>query len=342
MSINKVVYGNDTLIDLTEDTVAPENLLSGATAHNAAGNPITGTARQGHDIYYSGSTLPMAGRAGLQFNDVEVEDDATNNKTIVMPQIRTCATQAEWDLIPDDVKNSPLIYWYLPFINGGDPLNSDKTPVGVVISASTPTAQTGEFPNKDYLVCDGNIVNISDYPQLAQYFQTYYGSINYFGGDGITTFKLPDYSRDYPQNGVLCIKAAVSGNIITFAEVDETGISSREDQVPNCARVADIEDELIYSKDTYTGAGKTWYFARYGKVVFMDSYDDCSSKEAGNTTLFTLPDKYKPYVMIRTGAANNSSANFFVSIQTDGVVRFYSAEAITRATNAAFSCCYIV
>ena len=40
--ISKVVYGNETLIDLTSDTVAAAALLSGYTAHGADGAPITG------------------------------------------------------------------------------------------------------------------------------------------------------------------------------------------------------------------------------------------------------------------------------------------------------------
>ena len=44
MPVNKVVYGDSTLIDLTEDTVAADKLLSGYTAHAADGTPITGTA----------------------------------------------------------------------------------------------------------------------------------------------------------------------------------------------------------------------------------------------------------------------------------------------------------
>lgn len=42
MAINKVVYGDDTLIDLTEDTVTAETLLEGETAHDRSGNLITG------------------------------------------------------------------------------------------------------------------------------------------------------------------------------------------------------------------------------------------------------------------------------------------------------------
>lgn len=41
---NKVVYGGNTLIDLTEDTVDAAHLLAGYTAHDATGAPITGTA----------------------------------------------------------------------------------------------------------------------------------------------------------------------------------------------------------------------------------------------------------------------------------------------------------
>ena len=42
MAISKVTYAGNTLIDLTGDTVAPENLLSGTTAHAANGEEITG------------------------------------------------------------------------------------------------------------------------------------------------------------------------------------------------------------------------------------------------------------------------------------------------------------
>lgn len=43
MAINKVEYGGNTLIDLTSDSVTSESLLSGVTAHDKSGNPITGT-----------------------------------------------------------------------------------------------------------------------------------------------------------------------------------------------------------------------------------------------------------------------------------------------------------
>ena len=43
MAISKVIYGGETLIDLTADTVAADKLLKGITAHGADGEPITGS-----------------------------------------------------------------------------------------------------------------------------------------------------------------------------------------------------------------------------------------------------------------------------------------------------------
>lgn len=47
MAVNKVVYntknGVEVLMDLTGDTVTPETLAEGFTAHDASGNRIEGT-----------------------------------------------------------------------------------------------------------------------------------------------------------------------------------------------------------------------------------------------------------------------------------------------------------
>ena len=40
--INKINYGGSTLLDLTEDTVTPDSLLEGVTAHDATGATIEG------------------------------------------------------------------------------------------------------------------------------------------------------------------------------------------------------------------------------------------------------------------------------------------------------------
>jgi len=47
MAINKVVFGNNTLIDLTSDTIGADKLLKGFTAHDASGASIVGTYEGG-------------------------------------------------------------------------------------------------------------------------------------------------------------------------------------------------------------------------------------------------------------------------------------------------------
>ena len=44
VNINKVIYGSLTLIDLTNDTITPEQMYKGTTAHMADGSTTTGTA----------------------------------------------------------------------------------------------------------------------------------------------------------------------------------------------------------------------------------------------------------------------------------------------------------
>lgn len=58
MGKNKVVYAGTTLIDLTADTVTADTLLSGTTAHDKAGESITGTVA--FVTYYTGSNDPSS------------------------------------------------------------------------------------------------------------------------------------------------------------------------------------------------------------------------------------------------------------------------------------------
>ncbi len=67
----------------------------------------------------------------------------------------------------------------------------EDTPVGHIMSVMGKTA-----PNH-YLSCDGSVYNITDYPYLSQYIKDQFGSFNYFGGDGTTTFAVPDLRDDF-------------------------------------------------------------------------------------------------------------------------------------------------
>lgn len=74
----------------------------------------------------------------------------------------------------------------------------DGTPIGTIISFMGTTAP------KDYLLCDGAIYNIAEKKDLADFFIDQFGSANHFGGDGETTFAVPDlrnlFLRGYHGN----------------------------------------------------------------------------------------------------------------------------------------------
>ena len=58
MSVNKIVYGGTTLIDLTSDTVTANTLLNGTTAHDRSGQRVTGTVT--FQTIHTGTTEPSA------------------------------------------------------------------------------------------------------------------------------------------------------------------------------------------------------------------------------------------------------------------------------------------
>ena len=76
-----------------------------------------------------------------------------------------------------------------PYLNGG--ANTGYTPVGTVISIM------GNEAPQHYLKCDGSIYNIVDYEELANHFATQFGSSNFFGGNGTTTFAVPDLRGEF-------------------------------------------------------------------------------------------------------------------------------------------------
>ena len=81
----------------------------------------------------------------------------------------------------------------------GSGVGGDGSPIGTIIPYMGTTAPEG------FLVCDGAVLNIADYPNLATHFETQFGTKNHFGGDGSTTFAVPDlrneFLRGYHCNG---------------------------------------------------------------------------------------------------------------------------------------------
>ena len=96
-------------------------------------------------------------------------------------------------LNPDTVVTEERLHEFYseirPYLGGS--ANAGFTPVGTIISVMGVNAPA------NYLKCDGTVYNISDYPELATYFYLQFGSKNKFGGNGTTTFAVPDLRGEF-------------------------------------------------------------------------------------------------------------------------------------------------
>lgn len=92
-------------------------------------------------------------------------------------------TKAEYDVLTEEEKQANVLYLVEGVDNSG---LSGAVPIGAVIPFMALSAPEG------YLICDGAVYGISGYPALAAFFEAQFGAKNHFGGDGITTFAVPD------------------------------------------------------------------------------------------------------------------------------------------------------
>ncbi len=140
----------------------------------------------------------------------------------------------------------------LPSSGGGD-----GSPVGTVVSYMGKTAPSG------YLICDGAVKNISDYPTLAQHFKTQFGSINYFGGNGTTTFAVPDM-RNLFLRGYHGSAASLSGEVGKKQEATVSPYRYASSTSCNFAAKESSGRNSIENQDSLVSGGYgVWYTGDY-------------------------------------------------------------------------------
>jgi microcystin-dependent protein len=75
-----------------------------------------------------------------------------------------------------------------------DPVNlgNGANPIGTIINFM------GNIAPEGYLFCNGDVYEIGgDYTNLAEFINTQFGSYDFFGGDGINTFAVPDLRGEF-------------------------------------------------------------------------------------------------------------------------------------------------
>lgn len=77
MGASKIVYGGEVLVDLTSDTVTAATLKRGVTAHDAAGNKVTGTMDEAMILSGDIVACPTAA-ASVEGGCLSLEDGRAN------------------------------------------------------------------------------------------------------------------------------------------------------------------------------------------------------------------------------------------------------------------------
>ena len=141
-----------------------------------------------------------------------------------------------------------------------------------------------------YLKCDGTVYNISAYPVLAKYFETQFGSKNYFGGNGTTTFAVPNVTGN-PPDMIFCI--AVQDIFLNAPGMD---LSTEEQVVGSFVDGSTIYQKVFAKTFSFNSAGLDVLTAAevtacaIDRVVAIDfigsdgqccSYDYCSLTQSG-------------------------------------------------------------
>lgn len=145
-------------------------------------------------------------------------------------------------------------------INESAGLIQDGNPVGTIIS------YMGTIAPQDYLICDGTIYNIIDYSELSEFFEIQFGSKNYFGGDGTTTFAVPDM-RNLFLRGYHGSAAALSGNIgVKQSATEHPNVQIRGDVILGFTgnSVSDTASIPVNNSDTATTMRAGTYTTTHG------------------------------------------------------------------------------
>lgn len=117
MAVNKIIYGGNTLVDLTSDTVTANDLAEGITATAADGNKVVGVMTKGEIASYDeiDNALALAGTGTIPSGVVSIAQGGTGATTaaqaranlgaVAAGDLSAVATSSSYN----DLQNKPAI-----------------------------------------------------------------------------------------------------------------------------------------------------------------------------------------------------------------------------------------
>lgn len=196
----------------------------------------------------------------------------------------------------------------------------EGTPVGHILT------HMGTKAPKHYLICDGSIYNVGQYPYLEQHFVEDFGSVNFFGGDGVTTFAVPDLRGEFLRGTGTAIRDSGSG-----AEVGEHQDGTKNPYIGSSIEVGgasiwtqtgnkDVGTVVLSPEniDMVIGGGNNdqRYWEQTGKTASGAGYMHYTSRPTNTSVLYCI--KYEPTYAIKTPEVNYSYEERRIGTWVDG------------------------
>ena len=168
----------------------------------------------------------------------------------------------------------------------------DNVPVGTIMS------YMGVSAPDNYLICDESVYNITDYQELADHIKTDFGSYNKFGGDGETTFAVPDLRGEFLRGA---------------------GTNSHENQ-GNGAAVGTHQDGTQHLRIGYNGTENAMFIPQVGNndVVLRETKTDKTliSENTGYGKRFLSDSNWvSTEHNYYTSRPTNTSVNYIIKVK---------------------------
>lgn len=210
------------------------------------------------------------------------------------------------------------------------------TPVGELIT------KIGSKVPAHYLLCDGTEYNITDYPYLAQAIKDEFGTFNYYGGDGTTTFAVPNKpsgkfikrlnpimtSNTAPAGSILYSPSTAGKNLVYYAFKEQSypgegecwvcpgnsGYLGYEFVSHTTVNAYRLQPRLYMDSNTLISTPNSWDFQASNDLSTWDTLDSqtgitWSNTDEKKTFFFKNETPYKAY---RIFVKINNGSNYVI------------------------------
>lgn len=243
MAINKVVYGNETLIDLTPTTAEAEDVIEGKVFMNKSGVLTTGTSTGGSKNYEELSNKP-------KINNVELSGNKTTSDLgIVIPTVPTTLSS-----FTDDLGTSPTHSHSQYLTSESDPIFSASVAHGITSTditnwnnKSTFSGNYNDLTNKPTLFSGdyNDLTNKPTIPVVPTNISSFTNDTGYITGlvmleYGTSTWQ--DFQNAFNSNKIVYCK--VNGRMAFLAYISASNVEFQYYRSLSSPTVSSQPDEV--------------------------------------------------------------------------------------------------